>query len=197
LNHTISIYDGQGNQLSPGHRSILGIPPVSSACCTVGTVTCYVLKYKTYWRNQGCAKGIQEWSTLLNHTISVYDGQGDQPSPGHRSILGIPPVSSARFTVGTVTCYVLKYRTYWRTQGCGKGLLQEWYILLAPTISVYDGQGDQPSPGHRSILGILPVSYARFIVDTISCCVLKYKPTGGTKDVATSTTSNPCVWETA
>jgi hypothetical protein len=53
-------------------------------------------------------------------------------------------------------------------------VVQERYILLAHTIYVYDGQGaDQPSPGHGYILGIPPVSYAHFIVDTISCCVLK------------------------
>jgi hypothetical protein len=74
-------------------------------------------------------------------------------------------------------------KTYWRNQGCGKGLLQEWYILLAPTISIYDGQGNQLSLGHRSILGIPPVTYARSNVGTISCCALKYKPTGGPKDV--------------
>jgi hypothetical protein len=63
-----------------------------------------VYSNKTYWRNQGCVKGIQEWSTLLNHHVYIYDGQGNQLSPGHKSILGLPPVSSARFIVGTLIC---------------------------------------------------------------------------------------------
>jgi hypothetical protein len=45
---------------------------------------------------------MQELCILLNHTISIYDGQGNELPPGHRSILGLPPVSYAHFIVGTI-----------------------------------------------------------------------------------------------
>jgi hypothetical protein len=60
---------------------------------------------------QGSAQGIQDRSRLLKHTLSIWDGQRNQPSPGPGSILGlVPPVYSVSIVVGTISCSVLKYK---------------------------------------------------------------------------------------
>jgi hypothetical protein len=84
--------------------------PSTSVLCSFYCLHSWLLctQIATYWRNQGGAKGIQKRSTLLNHTIYTYDGQGNQLSHGHRSIVGLPSVYTACFIVGHISCCVLK-----------------------------------------------------------------------------------------
>jgi hypothetical protein len=196
LNHTISIYDGQGNQPSLGHRSILGIPPVSYARSIVGTISCCALKFKP----TGGTKDVPRVSRNGLHFWTIpYPSMMVKATNCH---LVIDPFLAFHQCLLLVVLSALLLVMYSNTKPTGgtkdvprvsRNGLHFWTIL-------YLSMMVKGTNRHLVIDPFLAFHQCLLLVLLSALLLVMYsntEPTGGPKDVATSTTSNPCVWETA